>query len=155
MPAALTRKTVETRQTPGISREYGWGQDPIDGTRRFHDGVDLPTAVGTPVLAVASGRVVSSETTPGYGLSVVIEHAQGWTTRYAHLSAVDAEPGQRIARGQTLGRVGNTGRSTGPHLHFEALHDGRRVDPGLAAPGELRPQVLGLNTDEIHDGRSR
>lgn len=142
------------RRTPGVSREYGWGRDPIEGHRRFHQGIDLPSPQGTPVVAVAPGWVVSRESTPGYGLSVVLRHGAGWTTRYAHLSEAEVRPGQQVARGQVLGQVGSTGRSTGPHLHFEALLEGRRVDPGLAAPGDLRPQVLRPQADEIQ-GRKR
>jgi murein DD-endopeptidase MepM/ murein hydrolase activator NlpD len=130
-----------------ISRGYGWGADPIDGRRRFHRGVDLPAPTGTPVLALADGQVQQVERGRGYGLQVVVEHANGWTTRYAHLSAADVRPGDRVIRGHRLGRVGSSGRSTGPHLHFEAARGGRPADPALTVRGPLRPQVLGPAAD--------
>jgi murein DD-endopeptidase MepM/ murein hydrolase activator NlpD len=134
--------------THGVSSPFGWRKDPLDGTERFHDGVDLPAREGTPVIAVAPGRVLEVGRNGGYGLEVVVEHGEGWRTRYAHLSATHVRPGDRIARGARLGDVGGTGRSTGPHLHFEALREGKSVDPALAAPGPLRPQVLRENADE-------
>jgi murein DD-endopeptidase MepM/ murein hydrolase activator NlpD len=136
-----------------VSRSYGLGVDPIDGSRRFHHGVDLAAPEGTPVLAVAAARVLSVGDRGGYGLEIQLGHPQGWTTRYAHLSRADVEPGQWVVRGQRLGAVGSTGRATGPHLHFEALHDGRAADPAIAAPGPLGPQVLGHATDEYREVR--
>jgi len=140
---------VEIASTgPAVSSPFGWRKDPIDGSRSFHEGVDLPAPVGTPVVAVAPGRVLEVGRRGGYGLEVVVEHDGGWRTRYAHLSSTQVSPGERIARGDRLGSVGSTGRSTGPHLHFEALRDGKIVDPGVAAPGPIRPQVLGDSADE-------
>ena len=84
----------------------------------------------------------------GYGLEVVVRHDLGWTTRYAHLSGAEVREGQKVGRGTLLGEVGSTGRSTGPHLHFEAAREGQKVDPAVAAPGSLRAQVLRGQADE-------
>jgi murein DD-endopeptidase MepM/ murein hydrolase activator NlpD len=143
-----SRTDMPAPRAPGVSSEFGWRTDPLDGTRRFHGGVDLPAAPGTPVLAVAPGRVVSVGRRGGYGLQVVIEHGAGWATRYAHLSAASVSPGQWVGRRDALGQVGDSGRTTGPHLHFEARRFGRTVDPETAVPGELRIQVLPRNADE-------
>lgn len=142
-PALPSRRT-----TRGVSSGFGMREDPIDGGRRFHSGVDLPAPAGTPVLAVAPGRVRAVLRHPAYGLHVEIDHAEGWTTRYAHLSEADVQAGQLLHRGQALGKVGATGRTTGPHLHFEAAQGGRQVDPAVAAPGRLDIQVLGRAADE-------
>jgi murein DD-endopeptidase MepM/ murein hydrolase activator NlpD len=147
-PAELPAPESQVRTTGPVSRSFGWGVDPIDGSHRFHGGVDLPAPAGTPVRAVAPGRVASVAEEGGYGLRVVVEHAGGWSTTYSHLSGADVTPGQRVGRGDRLGSVGNSGRSTGPHLHFEALRDGVKVDPGRAAPGPLPPQVFGIRVDE-------
>jgi murein DD-endopeptidase MepM/ murein hydrolase activator NlpD len=136
------------RTSASISSPFGWRKDPFDGSLRFHHGVDLPAPEGTAVLAVAPGEVVSAERRPGFGLEVLVRHAEGWITRYAHLSGTDVRPGQKVERGALLGKVGSTGRSTGPHLHFEAAREGRAVNPAVAAPGSLRAQVLRQRADK-------
>jgi murein DD-endopeptidase MepM/ murein hydrolase activator NlpD len=108
---------------------YGWRNDPFRGRRKFHSGVDLRAAYGTEVPTAAPGKVTFAGERGGYGLLVVVEHANGVETRYAHLSSTAVKPGDSVASGQTIGRVGSTGRSTGPHLHFEVLLDGKRVNP--------------------------
>jgi murein DD-endopeptidase MepM/ murein hydrolase activator NlpD len=130
-----------------VSSHYGWRRDPIDGRRRFHAGVDLPAPVGTPVLAPATGRVLRVGHDSGYGLQIVVEHAAGWTTRYAHLSAATVRVGDGVFRGQEIGRVGRSGRSTGPHLHVETARNGVRVDPRQALGGRIAPQVLARDAD--------
>lgn len=112
-----------------VSSAYGWRGDPFSGRARFHGGIDLAAGYGAPVPAAAHGTVVTAEEQGGYGLTVVIRHQNGFESRYAHLSSFDVRPGQTVAQGQQLGRVGSTGRSTGPHLHFEVTQAGRRVDP--------------------------
>jgi murein DD-endopeptidase MepM/ murein hydrolase activator NlpD len=104
-----------------------------------HHGLDFAAASGTPVHAVLPGVVVSAGSEGGYGLSVVIRHADGLATRYAHLSRIDARAGQTVAAGTVVGRVGSTGVSTGSHLHFEVLVRGVAVDPApwLRARGVL------------------
>ncbi|GGS38748.1 hypothetical protein GCM10008961_32780 [Deinococcus knuensis] len=98
----------------------GYGSRVLDGTREDHWGVDIVAPVGTLVRAARSGRVLESrpDYDRGWGWTVVLEHPDGWITRYAHLSANLVKKGELVVRGQPVGRVGNTGRSTGPHLHF-------------------------------------
>ena len=127
------------------SSGFGWRADPFHGTRRFHSGMDLKAAYGTEVPAAAAGTVSFAGAQGGYGLSVVVDHANGTQTRYAHLSSLSVKAGEEVASGSFVGRVGSTGRSTGPHLHFEVLVAGRAVDPAQAArlgvelklPGEV------------------
>jgi murein DD-endopeptidase MepM/ murein hydrolase activator NlpD len=111
------------------SSAFGWRNDPFRGRRKFHNGVDLRAAYGTEVPTAAPGKVTFAGERGGYGLLVVVEHASGVETRYAHLSSTAVQPGDSVAAGQTIGRVGSSGRSTGPHLHFEVLLDGKRVNP--------------------------
>ena len=115
-----------------VSSPFGWRRDPINGQSRFHKGVDIRAAYGQPVPSAAGGQVVTAGEQGAYGLTVVVEHDSGIRTRYAHLSAVAVTPGESVERGQDLGRVGSSGRSTGPHLHFEVLEDGRPVNPATA-----------------------
>ena len=96
---------------------------------RQHSGIDLGAAQGTPVKAAAGGRVKSSSFQGGYGNLVVIQHANGTETRYAHLSSLGVRAGDTVSAGQVVGRVGSTGHSTGPHLHFEVRVNGRPRDP--------------------------
>ena len=113
-----------------VTSSFGWRRDPINGTAKFHRGVDIRAAYGQDIEAAGAGRVVSAGTEGGYGETVVIEHAGGIRTRYAHLSASVVTPGQEVAAGQVVGRAGRSGRSTGTHLHFEVTTaTGDRVDP--------------------------
>ena len=113
---------------------FGWRTHPITGTRRFHSGVDIGAPMGAPVVAAGTGIVMSSGWLGGYGKAIVIQHNGVQQTLYGHLSEVFVEPGQRIEQGTVIGRVGSTGNSTGPHLHFEtkvATSDGWvAIDPG-------------------------
>ncbi|MEM8603681.1 MAG: peptidoglycan DD-metalloendopeptidase family protein [Cyanobacteria bacterium P01_H01_bin.121] len=105
-----------------ISSQFGWRLHPIFQEWRMHTGTDLAAHWGTPVIAVLSGRVITADWLGGYGLTVVLEHPNQRQTLYAHLSEVFVQPGDRIQQGEALGRVGSTGNSTGPHLHFEMRH---------------------------------
>ncbi|HSK10654.1 MAG TPA: peptidoglycan DD-metalloendopeptidase family protein [Vicinamibacterales bacterium] len=116
-----------------ISSHFGWREDPLGRGQRFHAGVDIAAAYGRSVQSVADGRVAFAGARPGYGNTILIEHAGGASTRYAHLAAIDVRQGDTISAGDVIGTVGQTGRSTGPHLHFELLQDGRPVNPELAA----------------------
>lgn len=113
--------------------KFGWRGDPFHGQRRFHSGVDLRAAYGTEVPAAGAGRVTFAGERGGYGTLVVVQHADGMETRYAHLSAAGVKEGDRVDSGQVIGRVGSSGRSTAPHLHFEVRINGARVDPELVA----------------------
>ncbi|WXF91848.1 M23 family metallopeptidase [Curtobacterium flaccumfaciens pv. flaccumfaciens] len=107
--------------------------------RRTTRGVDFAAAIGTPVVAALPGRVVSAGVLGGYGNQVLLQHADGTATRYGHLSAIDVRPGQVLGAGERLGAVGNTGVSTGAHLHFEVIVAGTPIDPAawLQARGLL------------------
>lgn len=114
---------------------FGWRRDPFGGESRFHRGVDLRAAYGSEVATVAEGRVVLAGEQRGYGTTVVVEHADGLRTRYAHLSALAVRAGDEVVPGQVVGRAGQSGRATGPHLHFEVTRRGQPVDPGPFLPG--------------------
>jgi murein DD-endopeptidase MepM/ murein hydrolase activator NlpD len=113
---------------------FGWRTHPITGSRRFHSGLDIGAPMGAPVVAAGSGIIVSAGWFGGYGKAIVIQHNGIQQTLYGHLSEVFVQPGQRIEQGTVIGRVGSTGNSTGPHLHFEtrvATSDGWvAIDPG-------------------------
>jgi peptidoglycan hydrolase FlgJ len=124
------------------SSAFGWRSDPFRGRRKFHNGVDLRAAYGTEVPTAAPGKVTFAGERGGYGLLVVVEHPNGVETRYAHLSSTAVQPGDSVAAGQTIGRVGSSGRSTGPHLHFEVLLDGKRVNPEQIASTRSAASIL-------------
>ncbi len=108
---------------------YGWRIDPFTGERAMHEGVDFSAEPGTPIVAAAAGVVIAAEQNTSYGNYVDIDHGQGLTTRYAHASKLLVKPGEVVKRGQRSALVGNTGRSTGPHLHFEVRYKGASVNP--------------------------
>jgi murein DD-endopeptidase MepM/ murein hydrolase activator NlpD len=109
---------------------FGMRADPFTGLPRFHNGIDLANRIGTPIRAAASGRVVHIESQIGnYGRFVIVRHPDGFQTLYAHLQDFSVRTGQYVDRGQALGSMGNTGRSTGPHLHFSVIHNGTFVNP--------------------------
>ena len=112
-----------------ITSHFGVRNDPFGKGERKHTGVDIAAPAGTPVKAMAAGTVVFSGPAGGYGNLIAIDHGNGMTTRYAHNRALLASIGERVTVGQEIAQVGSTGRSTGPHLHFEVRRDGRAVDP--------------------------
>jgi murein DD-endopeptidase MepM/ murein hydrolase activator NlpD len=113
----------------GISSTFGFRLHPLDGFRRMHYGIDLAATPGRVVSAAAQGYVVHAGWTAGYGLMVEIRHGGDLTTRYSHLSRLLCGPGDAVEPGQPVGLVGATGRTTGPHLHFEVWRGGRARDP--------------------------
>lgn len=108
---------------------YGRRIDPIYKTVKFHHGMDFSANTGTPVYATGNGTVTSSGWESGYGITIEIEHGFGYQTRYAHLSKTQVRRGQKVKRGEIIGLVGSTGKSTGPHLHYEVVNKGRKVNP--------------------------
>ncbi|GAA3547363.1 hypothetical protein AFL01nite_22240 [Aeromicrobium flavum] len=112
-----------------VTSAFGMRVHPVTGVRKLHDGVDIGAACGTAVPAVAAGEVTRAGTNGPYGLQVEVRHAGGTRTSYAHLASVSVRPGASVGRGTVVGRVGSTGSSTGCHLHFMRLLDGRPVDP--------------------------
>ena len=114
-----------------ISSRFGYRDDPFLHRPAMHAGLDFIAPEGTDVRATGAGVVVSAGWNGGYGQMVAIEHAAGMSTRYAHLSAIQVRPGTQVAEGDIIGRVGSTGRSTGPHLHYETRRNGEPVNPSL------------------------
>jgi murein DD-endopeptidase MepM/ murein hydrolase activator NlpD len=112
-----------------FTSNYGIRSDPFRGTAAMHAGVDIPGPVGTPVYATADGLVDRAERAGGYGNMVELDHGKGIQTRYGHLSKILVESGTRVHRGQLIALMGSTGRSTGPHLHYEVRIDGHAVNP--------------------------
>lgn len=112
-----------------FSHGFGWRKDPFTGVREFHRGIDIVAPVNTSVQASADGVVARSGRSPDLGNVLEIAHGYGYLTRYAHLNELLVKRGDRVKRGDLIGRVGSTGRSTGPHLHYEVFRDGRRVNP--------------------------
>jgi murein DD-endopeptidase MepM/ murein hydrolase activator NlpD len=114
---------------PSLTSTFGYRVDPFLGRLALHPGVDLAEAYGAEIHAAAAGRVVHAGPAGGYGIMVEIDHGNGLATRYAHMSDVLVEEGQQVDKGAVLGKLGSTGRSTGPHLHYEVRVDGEPVDP--------------------------
>lgn len=134
---ALGPWTLMLATTPGrppvadirVESSFGNRIDPFDHLLRFHSGVDYPAPTGTVVLATAGGSVTFAGQKPGYGRVVEIDHGRGLVTRYAHLSRIHVREGEVVEPLAPIANIGSTGRSTGPHLHFEVLDQGRFVNP--------------------------
>ncbi|MFI5447257.1 M23 family metallopeptidase [Polaromonas sp. UC242_47] len=127
-----------------LGSSFGWRLDPLNGRSALHTGLDFPSEPGTPILAAAGGIVVTQEYHPAYGNMVEVDHGNDLVTRYAHASRVWVKKGDLIKRGQKIAEVGTTGRSTGPHLHFEVLVQGVFQDPQkfLTAGQKLPPAPM-------------
>lgn len=109
------------RADTDVSSGFGYRKDPFNGQRAFHAGLDFSAPPGTPVYATADGIVIEVSNSPGYGRTVIIEHPSGFMTLYAHMSSIRVKQGERVKRHTVIGGIGSTGRSTGPHLHYEVL----------------------------------
>jgi murein DD-endopeptidase MepM/ murein hydrolase activator NlpD len=112
-----------------VSSPFGWRRDPFTGRRRFHEGLDITNRCGTPVVAPADGIVVFAGRHGGYGNVIYISHGFGISTRYGHLHKITVKVGQHVQRGDIIGEIGSTGRSTGPHLHYEVRVNNKPVNP--------------------------
>lgn len=108
---------------------YGWRIDPIYHSRRFHAGMDFTAPIGTNIFATGNGVVASAGWKQGYGNCVQISHGYGYVTLYGHMSAIKVRAGQSVKRGDVIGLVGSTGKSTGPHLHYEVHYKGEIMNP--------------------------
>lgn len=118
------------RPTSGaISSRYGYRKSPFSEAREFHGGVDFRGKTGDEVASTADGVVQKAKYSRGYGKYVVIKHKKGYKTLYAHLSKISVAKGQEVVAGEKIGELGSTGRSTGPHLHYEIIRHGRRLNP--------------------------
>lgn len=135
--ASLLQQTVLKDMLPNRSpvqaafnsSSFGWRLDPFNGHKAFHEGLDFTANAGTAIYAAAGGIVSFAEQTPDYGKIVKIEHGAGLETRYAHASRLLVRNGQRVEKGEKIAEVGSTGRSTGPHLHYEIRLNGNALDP--------------------------
>jgi len=148
--SSAMRMPVQGHLTSGFGERF----HPILGYERFHAGVDLGAAAGTPIVAAADGRVVSAGWAGGYGRAVAILHGGGIETKYGHMSRIAAYAGENVRRGDVIGYVGSSGLSTGPHLHFEVMKNGRPVNPLSVkaiggGPGQLEGQKLVAFHDEL------
>jgi murein DD-endopeptidase MepM/ murein hydrolase activator NlpD len=123
-----SRMPVKGGRVP-VSSHYGTRRDPFTGRLARHTGLDIPARHGTPILASGGGRVVSAGYKGAYGQTVVIDHGDGLATLYGHASKLLVRPGEVVMPQQKIALVGSTGRSTGPHLHFEVIRSGTRVEP--------------------------
>ena len=120
---------VSNKDLKKTASGYGVRIDPIYKTTKFHSGMDFSANAGTPVYATGDGTVVSAGWETGYGNCIEVNHGFGYRTRYAHLSAIGVKRGQKVVRGEVIGKVGTTGKSTGPHLHYEVVVKGQKVNP--------------------------
>ncbi|MBW4478437.1 MAG: M23 family metallopeptidase [Tolypothrix brevis GSE-NOS-MK-07-07A] len=136
-----------------ITSLFGWRVHPITGDRRFHAGTDLGAAMGTPILAAATGQVEIADWVGGYGLTVILNHTSAQQTLYGHMSEIFVQPGQLVQQGTVIGRVGSTGNSTGPHLHFEVRHLTSQgwvaIDPGVELDSALSQLIKATQTARV------
>ncbi|MEP7305636.1 MAG: peptidoglycan DD-metalloendopeptidase family protein [Acidobacteriota bacterium] len=137
-PESLTIDQANFQVPRGrVSSAYGWRSDPFNGATKFHNGIDVAQAYGQDVRAAAGGRVAFAGDRGSYGTTIIVEHPGGRRTLYGHLSATDVRAGDSVDSGQVIGKSGSSGHSTGPHLHFEVLDQGRPVDPVGVVAGRL------------------
>jgi murein DD-endopeptidase MepM/ murein hydrolase activator NlpD len=154
-------RSLSTGQEPALpvqggvlTSKVGWRHDPIDGTIRHHNGIDIAVPPGTPVKAIAAGKVIESASHGGYGNLVRVEHEDGSVSCYGHNSRLEVAVGERIAAGQTLALSGSTGRSTGPHLHFELWKNGANVTESYLNNGAGFAEVAGSIRTYLHSNGS-
>ena len=141
--AAIAIPSQKPIESITFSSGFGVRSDPFRHTAAMHAGIDMPGAIGTPIYATADGVVARAEWSNGYGKLIEIDHGKGIATRYGHLSQLLVEPNTRVHRGDLIGLMGSTGRSTGSHLHYEVRIDGRAVNPMPFLEGE--DYMLALN----------
>lgn len=167
LDAALTRQGADkarlptrmplAEEYPYLSSSYGWRRNPVTGRMSMHEGLDFAAPPGTPILAASGGVVVESDYHSAYGNMVEIDHGDGIITRYAHARKLLVKPGDLISPGQIVAEVGSTGRSTGPHLHFEVRMAGQALDPKLFLASSASSNTLAgiLGTSGTKSARLR
>ena len=112
-----------------LNSGYGYRKDPFDGMRRFHHGQDFSVYQGADIVSPANGTVKRVGYRGGYGKYIILDHGYGYETKYLHLSKINVKKGQSVVRGELIGKTGNSGRSTAPHLHYEVIHNGTPQNP--------------------------
>jgi hypothetical protein len=139
---------VNNTELKRLSSYYGYRIDPIYKINKFHAGVDFSAPQGTPIYSSGAGKVVKTSKSPrGYGNTITIDHGYGYETFYAHIKDIQVKRGDIIKRGQVIGTVGNTGKSTAPHLHYEVHKNGRTVNPIYYFFNDLSPDEFGKILD--------
>ena len=132
---------VANKDLKRMASGYGYRIHPIYKVRKMHWGMDFTAPTGTPIYATGDGRVSTYKNSRlGYGNHIIIDHGYGYQTLYAHMSKVDVRRGQKVKRGDIIGYVGSTGRSTAPHLHYEVIKDGRKINPVNYYFNDLSPE---------------
>ncbi|MGP1478614.1 MAG: M23 family metallopeptidase [Capnocytophaga sp.] len=144
---------VNNKDLKRMASGYGWRTDPFTKARKFHYGMDFSSPQGTPVYAAGDGVVTRADNaSSGYGNHIRIDHGYGYVTLYGHLSAYNVRAGQRVKRGDLIGKVGSTGRSEAPHLHYEVIKNGEHINPIHFYYGNLTPaeyaEMLHVSTQE-------
>ena len=144
-------------KTYHLSSPFGYRSDPMRGYRKFHSGMDFACPPGNPVYATGDGTVIKAEHDFfGYGNNIIISHGFGYKTRYAHLKSIEVEVGEKVVRGQRIALTGNTGRSTGPHLHYEIIYRNEHVNPygfmDLTIPAEEYEAILSSAAVDMETG---
>ena len=147
--AAISIPSYQPVQSLSFTSNFGVRSDPFRGTAAMHAGVDIPGPIGTPIYATADGIISRAERAGGYGNLIEVNHGKGIATRYGHLSKILVRDHERVKRGQMIGLMGSTGRSTGSHLHYEVRIDGSAVNP---AP-YLQAGQLAMAADRAHRQR--
>lgn len=132
--SVLRTQPVPESRTSWATSGFGWREDPIRRRAKFHTGADVRAKPGTPVLAAGDGIVTFAGRRGGYGNVIYVDHGGGVITRYAHLRRIETVEGATVTAGARIGQVGSTGRTTGPHLHFEVRIGETRIDPLVALP---------------------
>jgi murein DD-endopeptidase MepM/ murein hydrolase activator NlpD len=130
---------VDNRDLKRMASGFGFRIHPIYRVARMHTGLDFTADIGTEIYATGDGVVKSPDGGSGYGLHIVIDHSFGYQTLYAHMSRMAVRPGEKVKRGQIIGYVGNTGVSSGPHLHYEVIKNGQKVNPAYYFYNDLSP----------------
>lgn len=136
---------IDNKDLKRTASGWGWRIHPIYNIRKFHYGLDFTARSGTPIYSTADGKIQfvikdTEKASQGYGNLIIIDHGYGYRTLYAHISKFNVKAGDEVKRGQTIGFVGNTGISTGPHLHYEVIKDGKKVNPVYYLFNDLTPE---------------
>ncbi len=147
---------VSNRHLDRIASGYGMRIDPIYGTPKMHKGLDFTSPQGTPIYATGNGVVkLAGYMEGGYGYHVIIKHGYGYETLYGHMLRMKVRPGQKVKRGELIGYVGSTGKSTGPHVHYEVHVNGNEVDPVYFFYNDLTPQEFDLLLKKAATGSAK